>query len=416
MDAQDKITEKLKEAARKIESASGFSSMERVWDKIEERLDEEQEQKKVIPFWRKGMAAAILMVIGLSAFYLLRREDHKPDTMKSLVQTKQQLPPGKQEQRIEKVIAQTPVNKIKAVRAKGTSKKLTTIEALPLDTEPSAITSGTDPTNQIAPATDDITRIVKGIVVDNMMQPMPGASVVVKGTTQGTTTDMDGNYTIEMKGSERALVIKSMGVEDQEVAVTSSSSPLITKMAERKDRGLKEIEVYGKAIDKRSYTGALTTVTAKDIARRPVKDIVKVIEGTAPGVQVSSGGGQPGATPDILMRGVGSVAANNAPLIVLDGDPYNRTLASIDPKNVDTMIFLKDASATGLYGSRGANGVIVITGKNTGSKHSGSFFHKTFRKMGKLFTKNKKQKVNAVTPEVKTSGKSNSGENIPEQR
>lgn len=213
------------------------------------------------------------------------------------------------------------------------------------------------------------TRVVKGKVLDENGEPMPGASVMIKGTTSGTTTDMDGNYTIELQDDQKTLVIKSIGVQDKEVQVNADGSATTTTMSASDNQTLGGVEIYGKTIDKRSYTGALTTVTAKDIARRPVTDIVKAIDGAAPGVQVSSGGGQPGATPDILMRGVGSIAANNSPLIVLDGAPYSGTLVSINPTDVETMTFLKDASATALYGSRGANGVIVIVtkkGQNTG--------------------------------------------------
>lgn len=213
-------------------------------------------------------------------------------------------------------------------------------------------------------------RVVKGRVLDENNEPMPGASVLIKGTTTGTTTDMDGNYSIEVGDDQKVLIIKSIGVQDKEVQVTTDGSLMTIKMdPSEQGQSIDGIEIYGKAIDKRSYTGALTTVTAKDIARRPVTDIVKAIDGAAPGVQVSSGGGQPGATPDILMRGVGSIAANNSPLIVLDGAPYSGTLVSINPNDVESMTFLKDASATALYGSRGANGVIVIVtkrGQNTG--------------------------------------------------
>ncbi len=213
------------------------------------------------------------------------------------------------------------------------------------------------------------TRVVKGRVLDENGEPMPGASVIIKGTTSGTTTDMEGNYTIEVDAKQKTLVIKSMGVQDQEVEIAADGTVKTATMESQDGQTIDDINIYGKKMDKRSYTGALTTVTAKDIARRPVTDIVKAIDGAAPGVLVSSGGGQPGATPDILMRGIGSVAANNSPLIVLDGAPYSGTLVSINPNDVESMTFLKDATATALYGSRGANGVIVIVtkrGQNTG--------------------------------------------------
>jgi TonB-linked SusC/RagA family outer membrane protein len=207
------------------------------------------------------------------------------------------------------------------------------------------------------------TRTVKGRVVDENGEAIPGATVTVKGTTSGTLTDMDGNYTIEVPEDKSIIVIESMGAEKSEITVSNDGNLVTTQLGKSSTQSIDQVSVYGRSLDRRSYTGALTTVTAKDLARRPVTDIIKGIDGAAPGVMVSSGGGQPGATPDILMRGVGSVAANNSPLIVLDGAPYNGTLVSINPNDVETMTFLKDATATALYGSRGANGVIVIITK-----------------------------------------------------
>lgn len=214
------------------------------------------------------------------------------------------------------------------------------------------------------------TRVVKGKVLDESGEGVPGASVLIKGTTAGTVTDANGEYTIEVADDQKILIIKGIDLADKEVEITTDGSLITTKMDQSNEgRSVGDVEIYGKKLDRRSYTGALTTITAKDIARRPVTDIIKAIDGAAPGVQVSSGGGQPGSTPDILMRGVGSIAANNSPLIVLDGAPYSGTLVSINPNDVETMTFLKDATATALYGSRGANGVIVIVtkrGQNTG--------------------------------------------------
>lgn len=209
---------------------------------------------------------------------------------------------------------------------------------------------------------------VKGRVVDENGEGVPGASVKVKGTTAGTMTDIDGNYEIQLPEGNKTIVIEALGMGKQEMQVTDAAQPLNVKLSAQGQQ-IDEISIYDKKIDKRSYTGALTTVTAQDIAKRPVTDLMKALDGSAPGVVMSSGGGQPGATPDILIRGVGSLGANNAPLIVLDGAPYAGTLVSINPLDVESTTFLKDATATALYGSRGANGVIVVVtkkGSNTG--------------------------------------------------
>lgn len=203
---------------------------------------------------------------------------------------------------------------------------------------------------------------VSGKIVDEAGQPVIGATVKVKDGQQATFTDENGNYTVEVPNGNVTLLVEYVGLGSQEVTVSEGTSQ-VEQIALSKSESIEGIVVSGVKIDPRAYTGALTTVTADQIAKRPVTNIARAIEGQAPGVLVTSGGGQPGASPDILMRGVGSINANNSPLIVLDGAPYAGSLVSINPNDVETMSFLKDATATALYGSRGANGVIVIVTK-----------------------------------------------------
>lgn len=202
---------------------------------------------------------------------------------------------------------------------------------------------------------------VTGRVVDDSGRPVLGAEVKLKDGQMSTFTDDNGNYSIEVPDGANVLIVEYVGLGTQEITVPGGSNEANISLS--KTESIDGIEVLGVKIDKRSYVGALTTVDAEQIAKRPVTNIAKAIEGAAPGVLVTSGGGQPGATPDILMRGVGSIAANNSPLIVVDGAPYSGSLVSINPTDVETMTFLKDATATALYGSRGANGVIVIVTK-----------------------------------------------------
>ena len=212
-------------------------------------------------------------------------------------------------------------------------------------------------------------RTIKGKVVDKNGEGVT-ASVFVKGTTKGTTTDIDGNYEIEVPDGNNFLVIESLTEGKKEIEIKDASQAINVEFTDRDAQELQVTEVYGTKLDKRSFTGSLNTVGAADIARRPVTDLIKALDGSAPGVNISSGGGQPGQTPDILIRGVGSLGANNSPLIVLDGAPYSGTLVSINPSDVESTTFLKDATATALYGSRGANGVILVTTKR-GSKTGG---------------------------------------------
>lgn len=205
-------------------------------------------------------------------------------------------------------------------------------------------------------------RSVKGKVLDENGEGIPGASVKVKGTTTGTITDIDGNYELTLPDGASVLEIRGVGLESQDVTV-GDSDDITTTLKAGSASEIGEIKIYGQTVDKRSFTGAVNTITAKDLSRRPVTDIARALEGAAPGVAVTSGGGQPGSTPDIQIRGRNTLSASSAPLIVLDGAPYGGSLASINPNDVESMTVLKDASATSIYGSRGSNGVILIVTK-----------------------------------------------------
>jgi TonB-linked SusC/RagA family outer membrane protein len=206
------------------------------------------------------------------------------------------------------------------------------------------------------------TRTIKGRVLDENGEGVPGASVKVKGTQTGTVADIDGNYTIEVPEASNTLIISALGIGEQEAKIQDASQPVIVKL-EKNATDLEEATVMGTKIDPRSYSGSVTTVTAAEIAKRPITNILSALSGTAPGIQVTSGGGQPGSSPQIVMRGFGSLSANNSPLIVMDGAVFQGTMASINPNDVESISLLKDAPAAALYGARGGNGVILITSK-----------------------------------------------------
>jgi len=206
-------------------------------------------------------------------------------------------------------------------------------------------------------------RTVKGRVLDDKGEGSPGSSVTVKGTQIGTVTDADGNFQIDLPEGDNVLVIKALGSDDKEVKVTDVNTPVTVKMEAATSQNVGEVQVYGQKIDKKSYTGSVASMSSAEIAKRPVTSLAKALDGAMPGVDVTSGGGQPGSSPDIQVRGQGSLSASSAPLIVLDGAPYSGSLVSINPNDVENMTVLKDATATSIYGARGANGVILITTK-----------------------------------------------------
>lgn len=191
--------------------------------------------------------------------------------------------------------------------------------------------------------------------------PIPGVSVVVKGTTNGTTTNIDGEFTLIVPENE-TLVFSFVGMKTVEVPVTAQT--IYNVSLENEVIGVDEVMVvaYGTA-KKESFTGSAGVVNNDVLEKRPVADISKALEGQIAGVQSTSGSGQPGEGAEIVIRGFGSINSSNNPLYVVDGVPFDGNLNSINPGDIETMTILKDASAGALYGSRGANGVVVITTK-----------------------------------------------------
>lgn len=203
-------------------------------------------------------------------------------------------------------------------------------------------------------------RTVTGTVTSEG-EPIVGASVVEKGTTNGTVTDVDGNYSVTVP-EDATLVFSYVGFTTQEKKVGSSSSMNINLQAD--DLVLNQVIVtaYGSQT-KREITGSVTSVEADDIAKVQTSNVVQGLTGKIAGVQIFAQDGQPGEAPSIRFRGIGSINASSEPLYVVDGVPFNGNINSIAPQDIESMTFLKDASANALYGSRGANGVIIVTTK-----------------------------------------------------
>lgn len=203
-------------------------------------------------------------------------------------------------------------------------------------------------------------KTVSGTVTDDS-GGLPGVSVLIKGTTQGTDTDFDGKYSIKTKVGD-VLVFSYVGYESVERTVGSANVINVTMKA---GNVLDEVIVvaYGTAT-KESLTGAVQVVGAKDLANRNVTSPIAALEGKVTGVQFTSGSGRPGAGPGIVIRGVGTLNGATAPLIIVDGVQYQGALSTINQEDIASFTVLKDAASTSLYGSRAANGVIIITTKS----------------------------------------------------
>ena len=203
---------------------------------------------------------------------------------------------------------------------------------------------------------------VSGMVTGANGEPVIGANVVVEGTTQGASTDVTGHYTLSNVPSDATLLISYIGYKPAKVQVAGRTQVDIAMQEDAAQIEGVMVVAYGTA-KKESFTGSAAVVKGDELQKRVVGNISKSFEGTVAGVQVASGGGQPGEGTSVIVRGIGSINAVSTPLYVVDGVPYDGSLSSLNPNDIESMTVLKDASAGALYGSRGANGVIVITTK-----------------------------------------------------
>ncbi|MCU4164479.1 SusC/RagA family TonB-linked outer membrane protein [Carboxylicivirga caseinilyticus] len=207
--------------------------------------------------------------------------------------------------------------------------------------------------------TTDIT----GVVTDEADgSAIPGVSVFVKGTTIGTVTRVDGSYSLSVPNDATTLVFSFVGMKTQEIQIDGRSAINVVMVSDA--FGVEEVLViaYGTA-KKESLTGSAAVIGEKQIESRSFSSVAQVLTGSTTGLQTTAGSGQPGSSPDIRIRGIGTLNTSADPLIILDGIEYSGSLASINPGDISSMTVLKDASSTALYGSRAANGVIIITTK-----------------------------------------------------
>lgn len=206
--------------------------------------------------------------------------------------------------------------------------------------------------------------LVKGTVKDNLGEGVPGASVQIKGTSQGTVTDLDGKFALSVPNKNATLVISFIGYITVEQKVDTQKPMTITLREDTKT--LDEVVVVGyQEVRKRDLTGSVAKANMNDILTAPVASFDQALGGRIAGVNVTSGEGMPGGTMNIVIRGNNSLTQENSPLFVIDGFPVEDTSASstLNPSDIESIDFLKDASATAIYGARGANGVVIVTTK-----------------------------------------------------
>ena len=232
---------------------------------------------------------------------------------------------------------------------------------------------------------------LKGVVLDGTNnQPLPGVNVLVTGTTNGTTTDFDGNFTLTNIKKGEKISFSYIGFTDETLIYENQKTITITLKEDQKE--LKDVVVIGYGTTtKKDATGSLQSITTKDFNKGSIVSADQLLTGKAPGVRITNNGGQPDSAPNIRIRGGASLNANSSPLIVIDGIPVDNTtpagvsnpLSLINPNDIESFTILKDASAAAIYGSRASNGVIIITTKK-GSSGSPEFNYSSNVTIGKV--------------------------------
>jgi len=201
---------------------------------------------------------------------------------------------------------------------------------------------------------------ISGKVTDEDGQPLPGVAIVIKGTSNGTVTDVNGNYTITNVTKDAILQLSFVGMKTQEVSVNSQSTINVTMVVD--SIGLDEIITVGySTVKKRDVTGSISSINSKELAKTGTTTLAQAIQGKTSGILIAPKSGRPGAGLSVRIRGVGGIN-NSEPLYVVDGI-YGGSLQGINPNEIESIEILKDASSAAIYGARGANGVVLITTK-----------------------------------------------------
>ncbi len=395
MENQDKLYDKMKQAAHNAESNS-FPGMEKVWARVEEKLDK-KEDKKIIALWKKiAVAACLLLFISIGFQFL--KSDKEIITIENPVviehkDTIQKVSPLKIEKSEEEVVVVVstdgetvkkpntePIsnetilkNSIKKEQVvsvfKDSIMKLKDLVAL--DEEKNKVISKEIPTVKIS--SEEINkltgeRMITGVVTDNINLPLPGVTVVIKGTSKGTQTDFDGKFSINAKKGE-TLEFSYVGMQTKTAKIDNSTNLNIALADD--GNTLSEVVVVGyRTTTKEAYTGTTTKISSSEIKRDKNRNKEKnsqpvsastALSGYVSGVQIA----QNNPHNNVRIRGVASLKSGIEPLIIFDGRPISqKEMQVLSPNDIQDITVLKDASATSLYGNRASNGVIVITSKN----------------------------------------------------
>lgn len=204
---------------------------------------------------------------------------------------------------------------------------------------------------------------ISGTVTDgDLGGPLPGVTVLVKGTSKGTATDFDGNFSLNVENANATLVFSFIGYVTQEISIAGKTT--VNLVLQTDTAGLDEVVVIGYGTARKSdLTGSVVSISGDDLKEQPIANVAEALTGRLAGVQITSSEGSPDANINIRVRGGGSITQDSSPLIIVDGFPVN-SINDVSSSDIANISVLKDASSTAIYGSRGANGVVIITTKS----------------------------------------------------
>lgn len=204
---------------------------------------------------------------------------------------------------------------------------------------------------------------VSGRIIDQQGEPLIGVNILVKGTTAGTLTNIDGEFTLEAPTASSELQISYLGYQTQNIKVGNGQLGVIT--LEEMAQNIDEVVVVGYGVQKKSHlTGAVSKYSDDNLGNQAISRLDQALQGKIAGVTINNVSSEAGSAPQVRVRGMGSISASNEPLVVVDGYPLSEGLSFIDMNDVESIEVLKDAASAAIYGSRGANGVILITTKS----------------------------------------------------
>ncbi len=204
--------------------------------------------------------------------------------------------------------------------------------------------------------------VVKGVVRNGNNEPQVGATIYEKGTNNAVIAAADGSYQIKVKANA-ILVFTYLGTKTVEQLVKNRTTIDVKLLDDQNNLNEVVVTGYGQTVQRKDLTGAVSSIKGEELAKMPVQDVSQALQGRIAGMQVAMPDGTPGATPSIVIRGGTSITQSNEPLYVVDGVPQTDGLSFLDPMDIESVDVLKDASATAIYGARGANGVILVTTK-----------------------------------------------------